>query len=168
MHHVVWNHDPLARCHNERDGIWNHRCVDCLLSRLFRHRSKKTSTPRVTGLCERNPPIDDVIMRLGQLTVCSHYSSDYQRMQLQTSALTVLYEGNTRVTSGFSLQRVSNMENILMSWRHHGETMCFAWHMYSFPFGWYCLVQLQLICLPWSDVLAPQRTVSEIVHSYPT
>ena len=31
----------------------------CLLSRLFRHRSKKTSKPRVTGLCVGNSPMDN-------------------------------------------------------------------------------------------------------------
>ena len=30
---------------------------DCLLNRLFRRRSKKTSKPRVTGLCEGNSPV---------------------------------------------------------------------------------------------------------------
>ena len=29
--------------HNERDGVSNHQPYDCFLSRLFRHRSKKTS-----------------------------------------------------------------------------------------------------------------------------
>ena len=32
-------------------GVTNHRRLDCLLNRLFRHRSKKTSELRVTGLC---------------------------------------------------------------------------------------------------------------------
>ena len=41
----------------ERDGISNHRCLDCLFNRLFRHRSKKTSKLHVTGLCEGNPPV---------------------------------------------------------------------------------------------------------------
>ena len=43
--------------HNERDGISNHQSHDCLLSRLFRHRSKKTWKLRVTGLCEGNSPV---------------------------------------------------------------------------------------------------------------
>ena len=47
----------LQRRHNERDGISNHGPHDCLLKRLFRHRSKKTSKPRVTGLCEGNSPV---------------------------------------------------------------------------------------------------------------
>ena len=40
--------------HNDRDGVSNHQSYDCLLNRLFRHRSKKTSKLRVTGLCEGN------------------------------------------------------------------------------------------------------------------
>ena len=35
----------------------NHQPHDCLLNRLFRGRSKKTSKPRVTGLCEGNSPV---------------------------------------------------------------------------------------------------------------
>ena len=37
--------------HNERHGVLNRRCLDCLLNRLFR----RTSKLRVTGLCEGNP-----------------------------------------------------------------------------------------------------------------
>ena len=40
-----------------RDGVWNHRRLDCLLNRLFWRKSKKTSKFRVTGLCGGNPPV---------------------------------------------------------------------------------------------------------------
>ena len=43
--------------HSERDDVSNHRRRDCLLNRLFRRRSKKTSKLRVTGLCEGNSPV---------------------------------------------------------------------------------------------------------------
>ena len=43
--------------HNERDGVSNHRLLDCLPNRLFRHRSKKISKLCVTGLCEVNRPV---------------------------------------------------------------------------------------------------------------
>ena len=43
--------------HNEHDDVSNHQGLDCLLNRLFRLRSKKTSTLRVTGLCEGNSPL---------------------------------------------------------------------------------------------------------------
>ena len=35
---------------NENDGVSNHQLPDCLLNRLYRRRSKKTSKLRVTGL----------------------------------------------------------------------------------------------------------------------
>ena len=42
--------------HKERDGVSNHRRLDCLFSRLLKRRSKKTSkAPR--HLCEGNPPV---------------------------------------------------------------------------------------------------------------
>ena len=43
--------------HNERDGVSNHQPHECLLNRLVRRRSKKTSKLRVTGLCEGNLPV---------------------------------------------------------------------------------------------------------------
>ena len=43
--------------HNEPDGVSNHQPPDCLLNRLFRHRWKKTSKLRVTGVCAENSPV---------------------------------------------------------------------------------------------------------------
>ena len=71
--------------HNDHDGVSNHQPHDCLLNRLFRRRSKKTSKLRVTGLCVGNSPgpvnsphkgpvtrkmfpFDDVIMGCSLLT----------------------------------------------------------------------------------------------------
>ena len=48
--------NPLRWRHNERDSVSNHQPHDCLLSRLIRRRSKKTSKLRVTGLCVGNSP----------------------------------------------------------------------------------------------------------------
>ena len=70
---------PLQRRHNGRDSVSNHQPHDCLLNRLFRRRSKKTSKLRVTGPCAVNSPhkwpvtrkmfpFDDVIMP------CTHAS----------------------------------------------------------------------------------------------
>ena len=42
--------------HNGRDSVSNHQPYDCLLNHLFRHRSKKTSKLRVTGLCAGYSP----------------------------------------------------------------------------------------------------------------
>ena len=43
--------------HNECDDVSNPQPHDCLLQRLFRCRSKKTSKLHVTGLCEGNSPV---------------------------------------------------------------------------------------------------------------
>ena len=64
--------------HNGRDEVSNHQPHDCLLNRLFRRRSKKTSKLRVTSLfavnssvthefpaqmaSKKNFPLDDVTM----------------------------------------------------------------------------------------------------------
>ena len=47
----------LHEHHNGRDGVSSHQSHHCLLNRLFRHRSKKTSKLRVTGLCTGNSPV---------------------------------------------------------------------------------------------------------------
>ena len=43
--------------HNGGVGVLNHRCLDGLLKRLFRRRSKKRSKLRITGLCEGTLPM---------------------------------------------------------------------------------------------------------------
>ena len=47
----------LRRRHNGRVGVSNHQPHDCLLNRLFRRRSKKSSKLRITGLCAGNSPV---------------------------------------------------------------------------------------------------------------
>ena len=46
----------LHRRHNDHGGVSNHQPHGCLLKRLFRRKSKKTSKLRVTGLCVGNSP----------------------------------------------------------------------------------------------------------------
>ena len=49
--HIIHGHTLQWR-HNEHDGVSNHQRQGCLLNRLFRRRSKKTSNLRITGpLC---------------------------------------------------------------------------------------------------------------------
>ena len=84
---IYWDklQDALQLRHNDHDGVSNHQAHGCLLDRLFRRRSKKTSKLRVTGLCVGNSPglvnsphkgpvtrkmlpFDDVIMEMGSLS----------------------------------------------------------------------------------------------------
>ena len=52
-------HPPKTsqRRHNWRSRVSNHQPHDCLLSRLFSCRSKKTSKLHVTGLCAGNSAV---------------------------------------------------------------------------------------------------------------
>ena len=53
----LWSSNrPLHWRHNDHDGVSKHQPRGCLLNRLFRRRSKKTSKLRVTGLCVGNSP----------------------------------------------------------------------------------------------------------------
>ena len=49
-------HFTLRWRHNDHAGVLNHQPHGCLLNRLFRRKSKKTSKLRVTGLCAGNSP----------------------------------------------------------------------------------------------------------------
>ena len=51
---LALSHLSLQWRHNGCDSVSNHHPHDCFLIRLFRHRSKKTSKLRVTGLCVGN------------------------------------------------------------------------------------------------------------------
>ena len=56
--HFYWERGhPLQWRYNGCDSVSNHQPHDCLLSRLFRRRSKKSSKPRVTGHCAVNSPV---------------------------------------------------------------------------------------------------------------
>ena len=67
MHHyhasLMWILDhqqagwPLQWRHSECDGVSSYRPHDCLLNSLFSRRSKKTSNPRVPGLCAGDSPV---------------------------------------------------------------------------------------------------------------
>ena len=87
--------------HNGCNSVSNHQPHDCLLNRLLRRRSKKTSKLHVTGLCVGNSPhkwpvtrtmfpFDDVIMILAAdvYTHCSwpaHHSGPSSRSSHHTS-----------------------------------------------------------------------------------
>ena len=54
--HVTWS-KILRWRHKESHCVSNHRRLYCLLKRLFKRRSKKTSKLCATGLCEGSPPV---------------------------------------------------------------------------------------------------------------
>ena len=57
---VLWTWSYLITLrwrHNGHDSVTNRQPYDCLLNRLFRYWSKKTSKLRLTGLCVGNSPV---------------------------------------------------------------------------------------------------------------
>ena len=111
--------------HNDHDGVSNHQPHGCLLNRLFRRWSKKTSKFRVTGLCVGNSPgpmnslhkgpvtrkvfpFDDVIMRGGK--------HDNQETQ---SALMGLWQGYPQVNYAFPITKspvIQTFDVFFCSW----------------------------------------------------
>ena len=79
--------------HNGRDGVSNHQRLGCLLNRLFRSRSAKTSKLRVTG-CEGNSPV------IGEFPAQRASNVDTGRIRLSVSTVNRTYElsGITHVT----------------------------------------------------------------------
>ena len=77
---LAFQTSPLQGHHDERDGVSYHQHLDCLLGRLLRRKSKKTSKLCVNGLCEGNPPV----------TVDSHQKGPVMRKMsyLMTSSCT--------------------------------------------------------------------------------
>ena len=109
--------------HNDRDSVSNHQPHDCLLNRLFRRRSKKTSKLRVTGLCagiHRGPvnsphkwpvtrkmfPFDDVIMIAFQGWVGPFTSGAHTRNVLVTD-MTVVGTYVSQVSINPALEELS-------------------------------------------------------------
>ena len=84
---------PLQWRHNGRNGVSDQQPYDCLLNRLFRRRSNKTSKLRVTGLCEGNSPVTGEFP--AQRASYSEYVSIWRRHH---------------VTGGFAGQRDHNAE----------------------------------------------------------
>ena len=99
---------PLQWRHNDHDSVSNHQLRGCLLNRLFRRRSKKTSKLRVTGLCAGNSPgpvnsphrgpvtrkmfpFDDVIMRrIGKKPLPETTWTQYHRRANRTKKRSLL------------------------------------------------------------------------------
>ena len=95
------NPNSLPWRHNEPDGASNHQPLDCLLNRLFRRRSKKTSKLRVSGLCEGNSPVtcEFLSQRASNAKNVSiwwrhHVSSTYSQQTPHNSTMSVVCEFN--------------------------------------------------------------------------
>ena len=132
--------DALRWRHNDHAGVSNHQPHGCLLNRLFRRKSKKTSKLRVTGLCAGNSPgtgefpaqmasyAENVsiwwrhhgICMLACLTQCGLVSAYGSIMSLHGNDFISLplCTGNPPVVGGFPTQRSCD-----------AELWCFLWYI---------------------------------------
>ena len=107
--------------HNRHDSVSNHQSYDCLLNRLFRRRSKKTSKLRLTGLCAGNSP------GTGEFT--AHMASNAENVSIWWRHH-VLF---------FSLDKLSNKLGCAMPWRPCYVTIMITWL-------WYLLINVNSAC----------------------
>ena len=124
---------PANRCitllwrHNGCSSVSNHQPHDCLLNRLLRRRSKKTSKLRVTGFCagnHRGPvnsphkwpvtrkmlPFDDVIM-----ICCYHRAVDQNTLsQLQNNMTAFHVYQNVKTNSMKTKLSLMNLSTYIL------------------------------------------------------
>ena len=62
---IFLSHFTLQWRYNDPDGVSNHRRLECILNRLFRRRSKKTSKLPVTRFCGENSPVTGEFLAQG-------------------------------------------------------------------------------------------------------
>ena len=94
--------------HNERDGVSNHRRLDCLLNCLFRRRSKETSKLRITGLCEGNSPVT------GEFPAQSASYAENASIWLRHNVKQIQHEKGIRESS--RLQETHQWQSLLPHW----------------------------------------------------
>ena len=111
---------PLQLHHYGRDGVSKHQLHDCLLSRLFRRRSKKISKLRVNGLCAGNSTMT------GEFPAQRASNAENVSIRWRHHAKTKHYWSYVRkppIISGLHLQRTSNSGSVLMSLCHDAGTV---------------------------------------------
>ena len=146
---VIWAPRYLKSLHwrhNDHDGISNHQPNGCLLNRLFRRRSKKTSKLRVTGLCVGNSPgpvnsphkgsvtrkmfpFDGVIMPSAFRLFVQQFVQAHINENINIPRHWPLWRESTG-DRWIPLTRTSNAENVSILWRHH-ELVCCVLYMYE-------------------------------------
>ena len=141
------NHFPYASLHwrhNDHDGVSNHQPHGCLLNRLFRCRSKKTSKLRVTGLCVGNSQCSHLMTSSCFCLFFNNNSSQRLRFKYLNMFMACLWLFYlffmwriNNLTTLKSLKEISNDrefgfhmsedETNSSQYFHHGHYKCFLW-----------------------------------------
>ena len=83
--------------------VSNHQPHDCLLNRLFRCRSKKTSKLRVTGLCAGNSPVTGAFL-------------EQRASKAEKVSVRWLHHGHSPVQSSHSEHHAKNSKNVPLNY----------------------------------------------------
>ena len=114
--------------HIGHDGASNHQPHACLLNRLFRRRSKKTSNLRVNGLCAGNSPVTGGI-RAQMVSNAANASVWWRRHDCPAFRRII----RTKFCS-FCVVTILELElshcEVVFSKRQTSETTWPKWHMY--------------------------------------
>ena len=127
MYFLLWRHDG----HN---GVSNLQPHDCLLHRLFRRRSKKTSKLRVTGLCVGNSPVTGEFP--AQRASNAGNVSIWWRHHAMNSNLAYLYYGGPNASPHRKL--FNNQVVVLICPLHHRSNNS-SWWIGIGTFTWTCI-----------------------------
>ena len=101
--------------HNGHDCVSNHQPHDCLLNRIFEHRSKKTSKLRVTGLCAGNSPgtgefsaqmASDAEKSFHLMTSSCSYSFSDLRTATFTTVITMIWIAHFQIALAYQASRI--------------------------------------------------------------
>ena len=153
---------PLRWRHNDHAGVSNHQPHGCLLNRLFRRNSKKTSKLRVTGLCAGNSPGTgefpaQMASYAENVTIWWRHHV-YQWYSLCTLMATELSSWKiTRWQAATSISMTTNWHHLLtsMTWWFHPlhceETLLYVTSCCA---GYVCGLSTRL-CLNWTSFDAP-------------
>ena len=105
---------------NERDGVSNHQPHDCLLSRLFRHRSKKASKLRVTGLCVENSPVTSEFP--------AQRSSNAENVSIDDAIMDFLFSQYSACVIHVTTVRTRSAKTVTQSnWLHRTSQLIYTW-----------------------------------------
>ena len=123
----VWNAHALHWRHNDHDDAWNHQPHGCLLNRLFRRRSKKTSKLRVTGLCVGNSPGP----------VNSPHKGPVTRKMFPFDDI-IMEKDNIVPTDAMAISTVSKPSLMTLTFKQVGV----LWGLFYFGFTYYLLTRI--------------------------
>ena len=135
--------------HNDHDGVSNYQPHGCLLNRLFRRRSKKTSKLRVTGLCAGNSPGP----------VNSPHKGPVTRKMLPFDDVIMYWSCKDSPSAIDSPQRASNTE--IVSCCYHGVIKWSRYIHWRYHYAYFLRVHIVRSIIDQNHNVAGEKKIAE-------